>query len=212
MAVRVLLVDDQEAYRAGMRASLSVAPEIEVVGEAASGREALLAARALRPAVVLMDLRMPDGDGVEATRNIIRELPGCRVIVLTTFDEDELVFAALRAGAGAYLLKGTDSASLIRVIHGAPALSSPITGKLLAEFRRLSAITPPPTPLPTSLSGRELEVLKLLANGASNKEIADALDVATGTVKNHVTRVLEKLGVSDRTQAALRARDLGIVR
>src|SRR5260370_32700698 len=116
MSVRVLLVDDQAAYREGMRASLSVIPEIEVVGEAASGREALLAARSLRPAVVLMDLRMPDGDGVAATRNIMREIPGCRVIALTTFDEDELVFAALRAGAAAYLLKGSDTASLVRVI------------------------------------------------------------------------------------------------
>jgi len=212
--VRVLLVDDQAAFREGLRATLSVVPEIEVVGEAQDGVEARRAALRLSPDVVLMDLRMPKMDGVEATRHIVREVPGCRVIALTTFAEDDLVFAALRAGASGYLLKGTDTAPLVQAIRdgAAAALSPPVAGKVLTEFRRLSAMSPPASPDPGPLSPREVEVVKLLASGACNKDIALALGVAEGTVKNHVTRVLEKLKVEDRTQAALRARDLGLVR
>ena len=212
---RVLLVDDQQAYREGLKASLSVIADLEVVGEAGDGVAAVRAARSLRPSVVLMDLRMPNGGGVEATRQIARELPDCRIIALTTFDDDELVFSALRAGASAYLLKGVDTASLVRAILGsddAPALSPALGGKLIAEFRRLSAMSPPTTPQPSTLSPREIEVVKLLASGASNKEIATTLDVAEGTVKNHITHIHDKLDVGDRTQAALRARDLGLVR
>jgi DNA-binding NarL/FixJ family response regulator len=212
---RVLLVDDQAAYREGVRAQLAVVADVEVVGEASDGAEALRKARLVKPTVVLMDLRMPTMDGIEATRHLLREAPACRVIALTTFDDDELVFGALRAGASGYLLKGVETAILVRALRGTEGgspLSPPVTGKILAEFRRLSAMSPPAAPASSALSPREIEVVKLLAGGATNKDIALALSLAEGTVKNHVTHVLEKLGVGDRTQAALRARDLGLVR
>jgi DNA-binding NarL/FixJ family response regulator len=213
--VRVLLVDDQPEFRRGLRAMLSVVADVEVVGEASDGAEALRVAHGTAPDVVLMDLRMPGTDGVVATRSFTRELPSCRVIALTTFDDDALLFDALRAGAVAYLLKGVDSETLVRTmrgVDGAAALSPAVTQKLVDEFRRLSAMSPPSAPLPSPLSPREIEVAKLVASGASNKDIARALGIAEGTAKNHVTHLLEKLGVEDRTQAALRARDLGLVR
>jgi DNA-binding NarL/FixJ family response regulator len=213
--VRVLLVDDQAEYREGLRATLSVVPDLAIVGEADDGVSARLLAMRLQPDVVLMDLRMPNMDGVQATEHVVREAPGCRVIALTTFADDELVFAALRAGASAYLLKGGDTETLVGTIrgtNGGAALSPPVTASVLAEFRRLSAIAPPSEPLSAPLSPREVEVVRLLAAGACNKDIARALGIAEGTVKNHVTNVFAKLGVDDRTQAALRARDLGLVR
>ena len=213
--VRVLLADDQTSYREGLRETLSVYPDIEVVGEASDGFEARLLARATSPSVVLMDLRMPNLDGIAATRHVVREVPGCRVIALTTFEDEALVFGALQAGASGYLLKGADTATLLRALRGVDgdsALSPPIVGKVISEFRRLSAISPPTVPSPGPLSPREVEVVKLLASGACNKDIARSLGLAEGTVKNHVTHVLEKLGVDDRTQAALRARELGLVR
>ena len=209
--MRILVADDQAAFRLGIRAVLSVAPDIELVGEAGDGEEAARLARALRPDVVLMDLRMPVLDGVQATALIQREVPRCRIIALTTFDDDALVFAALAAGACAYLLKGVDTATLLGTIRGSDALSPEVATKVIGELRRLSAVSPPKVGA-HDLSQREVEVAKLIAIGASNKDIANALDIAPGTVKNHVTRVLEKLKVGDRTQAALRARDLGLVR
>ncbi len=214
--IRLLLVDDQALFREGLRTLLSVRPELEIVGEAGDGEEALRLARQLRPAVILMDLQMPRLDGVEATRRLRRECPESRVIALTTFEDDETVFEGLRAGAVGYLLKDTPSEKLIEAIRAAAIgesfLQPSIAAKVLAEFSRMPPASPPPAaPLAEPLSDRELEVLRLLASGASNKEIAAALVIAEGTAKNHITSILAKLGVRDRTQAALRARELGLL-
>ncbi len=212
--IRVLLVDDQSLFREGLRTLLSVHPGIEVVGEAGNGEEALREARARHPSVVLMDLRMPVVDGVEATRRLAVEAPGARVLVLTTFDEDALVFEALRAGAAGYLLKDAPSEKLVDAIRavarGESVLQPSVTAKVLSEFNRLSRHAPPPEAGGLGLTERETAVLRLLGRGASNKEIASALSLAEGTVKNHISRILEKFGVTDRTQAALKARELGL--
>jgi DNA-binding NarL/FixJ family response regulator len=214
--IRVLLVDDQALFREGLRTLLSIRPDLEVVGEAGDGEEALRLARQLRPAIVLMDLQMPRLDGVEATRRLRLECPESRVIALTTFDDDETVFEGLRAGAVGYLLKDTPSEKLIEAIHAAARgesfLEPSIAAKVLAEFNRMSPGQAPSSPsLAEPLSDRERQVLRLLASGASNREIAAALVIAEGTAKNHVTSILAKLGVRDRTQAALRARELGLL-
>jgi DNA-binding NarL/FixJ family response regulator len=214
--IRVLLVDDQALFREGLRTLLSIRPDLDVVGEAGDGEEALRLARQLRPAVVLMDLQMPRLDGVEATRRLRLECPESRVIALTTFDDDETVFEGLRAGAVGYLLKDTPSEKLIEAIHAAARgesfLEPSIAAKVLAEFARMSPGQAAPSPaLAEPLSDREREVLRLLASGASNREIAAALVIAEGTAKNHVTSILAKLAVRDRTQAALRARELGLL-
>ena len=162
--------------------------------------------------LILMDLRMPVMDGVAATRTVRREVPACRVVALTTFADDELVVGAICAGASAYLLKGADTATLLGAIRGdGAALSPSVSATVVNELHRLAAILPGSGATQTSLSRREVEVVKLLARGSTNKEIAIALDLAEGTVKNHVTHVLEKLAVGDRTQAALRARELGLL-
>jgi DNA-binding NarL/FixJ family response regulator len=211
--IRVLLVDDQSLFREGLRTLLSVQPGFEVVGEAADGEEALQLAAALKPDVVLMDVRMPVLDGVAATRRLHTSQPDCRVIVLTTFDDDEYVFEGLRAGAAGYLLKDAPSEKLFEAIRAAARgesfLQPSVAAKVVAEFTRLAPTRP--QPLPEPLSERELEILRELARGASNREIAQKLVIAEGTVKNHVTSVLSKLGVSDRTKAALKAKDLGVV-
>jgi DNA-binding NarL/FixJ family response regulator len=213
--IRLLLVDDQSLFREGLRTLLSLHEDLQVVGEAANGQEALAAADALRPDVVLMDLRMPVLDGVAATRRLREALPGIRVIVVTTFDDDELVFDGLRAGAVGYLLKDVSSDKLVEAIRAAARgesfLQPSIAAKVLTEFSRLERTAPAPQPLVEPLSERELEILRLLAGGQSNKEIAAALYIAEGTVKNHVTNILGKLGVHDRTQAALRAREMGLL-
>ncbi len=214
--IGVLLVDDQALFREGLRTLLSLQPDLEVVGEAANGEEAVQWIKTNPPPVVLMDLRMPVLGGVEATRRIRAASPLCRVIVLTTFDDDEEVFEALRAGAIGYLLKDTPSDKLMEAIRAAARgesfLQPSITAKVVAEFNRLSSARPAASPkLVESLSQRECEVLRQLAGGRSNKEIAAALQLAEGTVKNHMTNVLGKLGVLDRTQAALKARELGII-
>ncbi|HEX2773006.1 MAG TPA: response regulator transcription factor [Micromonosporaceae bacterium] len=217
MPVRVLLVDDQSLFREALATLLSVRDDIEVVGEAGNGDEALRRAADLRPDVVLMDLRMPVLDGIAATRRLRVEQPHIRVIALTTFDDDEDVFAALRAGALGYLLKDVSAARLVDAILAASrdesVLQPSVAAKVVARFARLPADDPQPRPQPLAvpLSGRELDVVRLLAEGHSNREIADALFLAEGTVKNHVTNVLGKLGVRDRTQAALRARALGLL-
>ncbi len=212
--IRILLVDDQALFREGLRTLLSTQPDFDVVGEAANGEEALRLAATLRPTVVLMDLRMPVLDGVAATRRLCETQPDCRVIVLTTFDDDEYVFEGLRAGAIGYLLKDVPSEKLFEAIRAAARgesfLQPSIAAKVVAEFARLAAQAPRvPQPLIEPLSERELEILRLVAKGASNKEIAAALFIAEGTVKNHLTHILSKLGVRDRTQAALKARELG---
>lgn len=215
-AVRVLLVDDQALFREALGVLLGVRDDIEVVGEAGNGAEALDRAAELKPDVVLMDLRMPVLDGVSAIRRLRAEQPGVRVIALTTFDDDEDVFAALRAGAVGYLLKDVSSARLIEAVLAAArdesVLQPSVAAKVVAQFARLDFVEPQqPQPLVVPLSERELEVLRLLADGRSNKEIASRLFLAEGTVKNHVTNLLAKLNARDRTQAALRARSLGLI-
>lgn len=214
--VRVLLVDDQALFREALATLLATHDGIDVVGEAGNGDEALRSAAALTPDVVLMDLRMPVLDGVAATRRLRVEQPGTRVIALTTFDDDEDVFAALRAGAVGYLLKDVSSARLVEAVlaaaRGESVLQPSVAAKVVARFAQLpDAPEPRPQPLVVPLSSRELDVLRLLADGRSNREIATTLFLAEGTVKNHVTNVLGKLGARDRTQAALRARDLGLL-
>ena len=223
-AVRVLLVDDHTLFREGLATILSVRPDIEVVGEAANGEEGVRQTAALRPDVVLMDLQMPVLDGVAAVRRIRAEVPETQVIVLTTFDDDESVFDGLRAGAVGYLLKDVPSKRLLEAIRAAARgesfLQPSVAAKVLAEFARLPAppsataplhAGPSASDLAEPLSPRELELLRLVAQGASNREIAERLVIAEGTAKNHVTSILGKLGVRDRTQAALRARDLGLL-
>jgi DNA-binding NarL/FixJ family response regulator len=215
--ITVLLVDDQALFREGLRAVLSVQRGLRVVAEAANGKEALAAAKKSAPQVVLMDLRMPVMDGVEATRKLCEMAPGIQVIVLTTFDDDEQVFDALRAGAMGYLLKDAPPARLVEAIHAAARgesfLQPSIAAKVLAEFNRLSPRQPPSgNTVPfEKLSSRELEVLRQLAAGKSNKEIGGALNLAEGTVKNHLSNIFGKLGVFDRTQAALLARERGLI-
>ncbi len=214
--IRLLLVDDQALFREGLRTLLSVQSDLEVVGEAANGEEAVQRVQTLQPQVVLMDLRMPRLGGVEATRRVRAAAPEVQVIVLTTFDDDEEVFDALRAGAVGYLLKDAPSEKLVEAIRAAARgesfLQPSIAAKVVAEFNRLSRTRPPANAtLVEPLSDRECEVLRHLASGKSNKEIAAALDLAEGTVKNHMTNILGKLGVLDRTQAALKARELGLI-
>lgn len=214
--VRVLLVDDQALFREALATLLATHDAIEVVGEAGNGDEAIRQAAELTPDVVLMDLRMPVLDGVAATRRLRTDHPGIGIIALTTFDDDENVFAALRAGALGYLLKDVSSARLIEAVlaaaRGESVLQPSVAAKVVAQFVRLpSTSAPAPQPLVVPLSDRELEVLRLLATGHSNREIATTLHLAEGTVKNHVTGVLSKLNARDRTQAALRARSLGLL-
>jgi DNA-binding NarL/FixJ family response regulator len=215
--LRLLLVDDQAMFREGLRLILGQERDFEVTGEAGDGQQALSAVRARAPDIVLMDLRMPGLGGVEATRRIKAEAPGVKVIVLTTFEEDEEVFAALRAGASGFLLKGSSSERLCEAIRlaarGESWLQPSVAAKLVAEFGRLAPrpAAAPSGKLPEPLSPREREVLCCLADGMSNKEIGRRLEISEGTVKNHMSQVLGKLQVMDRTQAALRARDLGLL-
>lgn len=214
--VRVLLVDDQALFREALATLLAIHDDIEVAGEAGNGEEALRRATELAPDVVLMDLRMPVLDGIAATRRLRVEQPAVQVIALTTFDDDEDVFAALRAGAVGYLLKDVSSARLVEAVlaaaRGESVLQPSVAAKVVARFAQLPDVpaVPRPQPLAVPLSDRELEVLRLLADGRSNREIAATLFLAEGTVKNHVTNVLGKLGARDRTQAALRYRALGL--
>jgi DNA-binding NarL/FixJ family response regulator len=213
--IHILLVDDQALFREGLRTLLSVQPGFDVIGEAANGEEALRLAATLHPDVILMDVRMPILDGVAATRRLRAAHPAMRVIVLTTFDDDEYVFEALRAGAAGYLLKDTASEKLFEAVRAAARgesfLQPSVAAKVVAEFSRMANLTPTrPDPLPDPLSEREKEILRLIAQGSSNRQIAEQLVIAEGTVKNHVTSILNKLGVSDRTQAALKAREMGL--
>ncbi|MCB8969013.1 MAG: response regulator transcription factor [Ardenticatenaceae bacterium] len=218
MAIRILLVDDQPLFREGLATLLTIHDEIDVVGEANNGQEALDLAATLQPDVILMDVRMPVLDGVAATRLLTQKHPTIRVIMLTTFDDDEYVFEGLRAGAVGYLLKDVSSQKLIEAIktavNGQTFLQPSVAAKVVAEFTRLTNREPVPaaaTPLNEPLSERELEILQILATGASNREIANELFITEGTVKNHVTNILGKLGVRDRTQAALKAKESGII-
>lgn len=214
--IKILLVDDQPLFREGLRTLLSVHSDFEVVGEAGNGAEALRLVRSLQPSVVLMDLQMPVLNGVAATRRLHEEQPGCRVIVLTTFDDDEMVFDGLRAGAVGYLLKDAPSEKLAEAVRvaarGETFLQPSVAAKVVAEFARLSRKTVgTQDSVIEPLSEREIEILRLIAQGASNREIAGTLFLAEGTVKNHVTNILGKLEARDRTQAALKARDSGLI-
>lgn len=217
MGIRVLLVDDQALFREGLETLLSVHKDIQVIGQAGNGQEALDVAFKTKPDVVLMDVRMPVLDGVRATSLLKESLPHCRVIVLTTFDDDEYIFEALREGAMGYLLKDVSSNQLVNAIRaaarGESTLEPSVAAKVIAEFTRVSQLVPPAQmdQLVEPLSEREREILSLIARGASNKEIAGQLYIAEGTVKNHITHILGKLGVRDRTQAALKAKELGLL-
>ncbi|MEA4908701.1 MAG: response regulator transcription factor [Anaerolineaceae bacterium] len=212
--IRILIVDDQRLMRDGLRTLFELEDGLEVVGEAEDGATALQKYASLLPDVVLMDVRMPGMDGVEATRRLLGRWPEAKVMILTTFDDDAYVFEGLRAGALGYLLKdvsGQELAEAVRKMAGGGALIEPsIARKVLAEFSRLDPQQAPVQPASEPLSAREQDVLRLLARGLSNKEIALRLSLSEGTVKNYVTNIFQKLGVQDRTQAALQARQLGL--
>jgi DNA-binding NarL/FixJ family response regulator len=217
--IRVVLADDQALVRAGFRALLDAQEGIEVVGEAADGEEAVRLARALRPDVVLMDIRMPGTDGLEATRAIAADelLAGVRIVILTTFDLDEYVFEALRVGASGFLVKNTEPADLIRgvraVASGDALLSPGVTRRLIAEFAtRASQSHAASSPALDQLTEREREVMGLVAAGLSNDEIAEKLVVSPATAKTHVSRAMVKLGARDRAQLVVFAYESGLVR
>ncbi|WP_226600130.1 response regulator, partial [Streptomyces violascens] len=213
MTIKVLIVDDQMMVREGFSVLLGAQPDIEVVGEAVDGREAVAQVRALRPDVVLMDIRMPGMNGIEATREIVASDDSSKVLVLTTFDLDEYVYQALRAGASGFLLKDASARQLaegVRVVASGEALLAPsVTRRLINEFARVVPVQRAGAAAPAGqveeLTDRETEVLVLIAQGLSNQEIADRLVVAESTIKTHVSRVLVKLGLRDRTQAAVYA-------
>ncbi|TQS20465.1 response regulator transcription factor [Microbispora sp. KK1-11] len=219
--IRVLLADDQELLRGSLRLLVDSTPGLVAVGEAGTGARAVELARAERPDVVLMDVRMPGMDGIEATRRICGEACGVKVLILTTFDLDEYVYAGLRAGASGFLLKNTPPADLltaIRVIAAGEGLLAPsVTRRLIAQFAHSTQLArtaedrPRPGPLLDGLTAREREVLTLVARGLSNLEIAAALHVSTATVKTHIGHLLAKLGARDRAQLVIAAYEGGLV-
>jgi DNA-binding NarL/FixJ family response regulator len=217
-ALRVLVVDDQQLVREGIASLLGIQPGITVVGTAADGKAAVNAALELAPHVVLMDVRMPEMDGVEAAAVLHRRAPEIRVIMLTTFDDEEYVVQALRAGASGYLLKDLPAADLAQAVRlanaGVAQLDSSVTAGLAAALARGGArpVEPPPAPRPDEvLTAREIDILRLVATGSTNREIAGRLFLSEGTVKNHISRILGRLGLRDRTQAAVYAHDHGLL-
>lgn len=215
--VTVLIADDQRLVREGIASLLSIQEGIQVIGLAVNGQEAIQLALQLSPDVVLMDVRMPEVDGITATAEIRRQLEGCRVLMLTTFDDEEYIVKAMRAGACGYLLKdipAADLAQAVRLTHaGIYQLSPAVAGKLVGQVEQLvSSPEKLKIALPAiDLTEREIDVLRLLANGATNREIAEQLYVSEGTVKNHVSSILSRLGLRDRLQAALFAHEHGLV-
>lgn len=214
--IRLLIVDDQELFREGLLTLLSIQNDFEIVSQASSGEEAILATTKTNPDVILMDLRMSGIGGVEATKRIVQQHPGIKIIVLTTFDEDDLVFNALHAGAIGYLLKDVSPDKLFEAIRtayrGEYYLLPSITAKVMAEFTR----TPRAPKIEAdsifeNLSRREFEILRMVSTGMSNKEIALSLVIAEGTVKNHLTSIFNKLNARDRMHAVLIAKDLGLI-
>ncbi|KOT87985.1 LuxR family transcriptional regulator [Streptomyces sp. NRRL F-5755] len=214
--IRVVLADDQNLVRAGFRSILDDEDDIQVVGEAADGERAVALARDLRPDVVLMDIRMPAPDGLEATRRIVADTgsAGVRVVILTTFDVDDYVYGALRAGASGFLVKDTEPMELlhaVRVVARGDALIAPaVTRRLIAEFAR-RAERPGPSPRLNALTAREREVLGLVGAGLSNDEIARRLVLSPATAKTHVSRTMTKLGVRDRAQLVIVAYETGLI-
>lgn len=213
-SVRVLVVDDQRLVREGIASLLSIQEGIEVVGTAVDGQDAVEKAPQLQPDVILMDVRMPTLDGIAATAAIRRMLPDCRVLMLTTFDDEEYIIRSLQVGAMGYLLKDIPAGDLAQAIRltsaGIYQLSPSVAGKLVGQLGARARTGPPSAP-PTDLTERELEVLRLVARGATNREIAEALMVSEGTVKNHVSNILGRLGLRDRVQVAIYAYDHGLV-
>jgi DNA-binding NarL/FixJ family response regulator len=211
-AIRVLIVDDHTLFRDGLRALLASIPDIAVVGEAASGKEALRLSVDHQPDVILMDIQMPDLNGIEATRQILRTSPHVGVIVLTMFQDDDSVFAAMRAGARGYVLKGADQGVLLRAVravaNGESLFSPEIAARLMHFFANLQPAARPE--LFPELTEREREILTFIADGQTNGEIAEKLVISMKTVRNHVSNIFSKLQVADRTQAAIRAREAGL--
>lgn len=211
--ITILIADDSASFRDGMRAMLRREDDLVLLGEAASGAEAVRMAASLQPDVILMDLHMPEGNGIAATRQIVAQAPHIRVLVLTMFEDDDSVFAALQAGARGYLLKGADKAEIVRAIravHSGEAIFGPaIAQRLMSYFTsvRRSATTQPPFP---ELTDREREILAMIARGRSNQEIAADLVVSLKTVRNHVSNIFAKLQVADRAQAMDAARRAGL--
>lgn len=216
--IRILIVDDQPLLRRGLAALLNRNPDMEVVGEACHGEEALRVAAEVNPDVILMDVRMPVMDGVAATRELKRRGSAAGVIILTTFDDDEYIFDGIAAGARGYLLKDAEydelSQAIRTVAKGESLLQPQITTRVLKEFSRLSSLAatrPKPQPLAEPLTERETEVLRLMASGASNQDIAEKLFIGQGTVKHHVRAIFAKLGARDRVHAILLAQELNLV-
>jgi DNA-binding NarL/FixJ family response regulator len=211
-SIRTLIADDHTLFRDGLRALLASIPDIEVVGEAASGKEALRLAMEHQPDVILMDIQMPDLNGIEATRRILQASPHIGIIVLTMFQDDNSVFAAMRAGARGYVLKGADQAVLLRAVRAVAngeSLFSPVIASRLMQF--FASLEPASRPeLFPELTEREREILSYIADGQTNAEIAQKLVISLKTVRNHVSNVFSKLQVADRAQAAIRAREAGL--
>jgi DNA-binding NarL/FixJ family response regulator len=210
--IRVLIADDHTLFRDGLRVLLASIPDIEVVGEASSGREALRLAVELQPDVILMDIQMPDINGIEATRQILRTSPHVGIIVLTMFQDDDSVFAVMRAGARGYVLKGADQTVLLRAVraiaNGESLFSPEIAARLMQFFANLEPASRPE--LFPELTEREREILAFIADGQTNAEIAEKLVISMKTVRNHVSNIFSKLQVADRAQAAIRAREAGL--
>ncbi|MEO0853927.1 MAG: response regulator transcription factor [Cyanobacteria bacterium J06648_11] len=214
MTIRILIIDDQYLIREGIASLLELEEAIEVVGVAANGQDAIARALDLKPDIVLMDVRMPEMTGVEATAHIRQAVPACQVIMLTTFDDEEFIVQSLLAGACGYLLKDIPPKDLVRAIEQAHAgvyqLAPEVAGKLIGSLKQKPvAIAKPPVEVP--LTARELEVLKLIAKGNTNKGIAKTLNVSEGTVKNHVSNILMRLDLRDRTLAAIYAVEHGLI-
>ncbi len=214
-AIRILLVDDQLLFRKGLRALLDTEPDMQVIGEAPDGQQAIERARVMRPDVMLMDIHMPNCDGVAATRIIKQELPDTKIIMLTVSDEDDDLFEAINGGANGYLLKDLLPEELVELVRGVTRGETPISpavaGKLLAEFRRVPRRDPSQA-VGWDLTRREIEILQLVASGMSNAEIGTRLFIVEGTVKNHLHNILEKLHAKNRLQAASYAIREGLVK